>query len=45
MKLNTVECPKCGAPLDITLAGKCNYCNSIVTTGEYNWCLAELDRV
>lgn len=42
--VNTTNCPNCGAPTQITSAGKCEYCGSIITTGEYNWCLANLER-
>ena len=43
-KLNTANCPNCGAPTQITSAGKCEYCNSIVTTGEFSWVLNNLER-
>ncbi|HHZ05450.1 MAG TPA: hypothetical protein GX401_01475 [Clostridiales bacterium] len=39
------ECPHCGAPLQITSSGKCEYCGSIVTTGEFDWVLSDLDSV
>lgn len=42
--VNTTNCPNCGAPTQITSAGKCEYCGSIITTGEYNWCLSNLER-
>lgn len=42
--LNTTNCPNCGAPTQITSAGKCEYCGSVITTGEYNWCLSNLER-
>ena len=38
-----VNCPNCGAQTKITAAGKCEYCGSIVTTGENNWVLANLE--
>lgn len=39
-------CPHCGAPLDsISSAGQCNYCGCIVTSGEFNWVLAEMDAL
>lgn len=43
--LNTTNCPNCGAPTEITSAGKCTYCGSIITTGEYNWVLSNLERM
>ena len=33
-------CPNCGAPLKGTSFGKCEYCDSIVTTGTYDWVLS-----
>lgn len=38
-------CPNCGAPLSITSSGKCDYCDSIITTGDFNWVLAKMDAV
>lgn len=43
-ELNTANCPNCGAPTQITSAGKCEYCNSVVTTGEFSWVLNNLER-
>lgn len=43
--VNTTNCPNCGAPTEITSAGKCSYCGSIITTGEYNWTLSNLERI
>lgn len=43
--IDSKSCPHCGAPLQITSAGKCEYCNSIVTTGEFDWVLAEMNAV
>lgn len=38
-------CPNCGAPLSITSSGKCDYCGSIITTGDFDWVLAKMDAV
>ena len=43
--LSTHQCPHCGAPLAITSAGKCDYCDTIVTTGEHDWVLSDLDSI
>jgi len=43
-EVNTTNCPNCGAPTQITSSGKCEYCGSVVTTGEYNWVLSNLQR-
>ena len=37
-----VACPHCGAPTQITSAGKCEYCGFIVTTGDYDWVLCDM---
>ncbi len=43
-QVNTTNCPNCGAPTQITSAGECEYCGSVITTGEYNWVLSNLER-
>ena len=43
-KINTTNCPNCGAPTTITSSGECEYCGSVITTGEYSWVLANLER-
>lgn len=40
---HTTNCPNCGAPTNITSAGKCEYCGSIITTGEHDWVLSNLE--
>ena len=40
-----VACPHCGAPTKITSAGKCEYCDFIVTTGEFGWVLCDMMAV
>lgn len=44
IEVNTTNCPNCGAPTKITSSGKCEYCGSVMTTGEYNWVLSNLER-
>ena len=36
------SCPYCGAPLDINRSAKCEYCGNIVSTNDYDWCLASV---
>lgn len=38
-------CPNCGAPIKGTSFGKCEYCDSIVTTGMYDWVLSDFGVV
>ena len=42
--LKTANCPNCGAPTTITSSGRCEYCNSIITTEDHGWVLANLKR-
>ena len=39
------NCPNCGAPLEMTSSAKCDYCNSIVTTGQYSWVLSDFGAI
>ena len=36
------NCPNCGAPTEITSAGQCPYCGSVVTNGEHDWVLTDI---
>ena len=42
--LKTTNCPNCGAPTTITSSGRCEYCNSVITTEEHGWVLSNLTR-
>ena len=42
-KTATTNCPNCVAPTKITSSGKCEYCGSIITTGEHGWVLSGLE--
>lgn len=37
--MNTTNCPNCGAPTQVTSSGQCEYCKSVITTGEFGWVL------
>ncbi len=43
--MNGHNCPNCGAPLEITSTGICEYCGSVVTTGQYSWVLTDFTTV
>lgn len=43
--MSTHKCPNCGAPLSMTISGKCEYCSVIITTGEHDWVLSDLDSI
>ena len=42
---STTACPHCGAPTQITSAGKCEYCGYIITTGKHDWVLSDISAV
>jgi uncharacterized tellurite resistance protein B-like protein len=37
-------CPNCGTSLELTDTGRCGSCDSIVTSGDYDWVLAEITQ-
>lgn len=37
-------CPNCGASLELSDAGRCENCDSVVTSGDYDWVLAEITQ-
>lgn len=37
-------CPNCGAPLEIGQAGICPFCDSKITTGEFDWTLSLIEQ-
>jgi hypothetical protein len=39
-----VNCPNCGAPLRIGMAGTCEYCRVKVTAGEFDWVLSRIEQ-
>ena len=40
----TDQCPNCGNSLKIGMVGKCEYCGSKITTGEFNWVLSMIEQ-
>lgn len=42
---STTNCPNCGAPTEITSSGQCEYCDSIITTGEHDWVLSDIHSI
>jgi hypothetical protein len=37
-------CPRCGAPLDITMTGACKQCQAKVNSGAFDWVLARIEQ-
>jgi hypothetical protein len=42
---STTKCPNCGAPVDVNAAGECAYCGTVITNGDHDWVLCNLDDV
>jgi predicted lipid-binding transport protein (Tim44 family) len=38
------SCPNCGGPLEVNMTGNCNYCGSLVTTGDFDWVLGLIEQ-
>lgn len=38
------NCPNCGAPLNISMAGQCEYCRVKVTSGDFDWVLSRIEQ-
>jgi predicted lipid-binding transport protein (Tim44 family) len=38
------ECPNCGAPLAINMAGNCAHCRAKVTSGDFDWVLSRIEQ-
>jgi len=43
-KINTTNCPNCGAPTKIMSSGRCEYCGSVITVTNHGWVLNNLER-
>lgn len=44
-RANGQQCPACGAPLDrISQAGVCEYCQSVITKGDFDWVLSNIEQ-
>ncbi len=38
------QCPSCGAPLAINMAGQCTHCSARVTSGDFDWVLSRIEQ-
>ncbi len=43
-ELSTERCPNCGAPVKVSTAGLCEYCNTKVTGGDFSWVLSMIEQ-
>jgi hypothetical protein len=37
-------CPRCGAALEVTMAGECTHCKAKVNSGSFDWVLARIEQ-
>jgi ribosomal protein L37AE/L43A len=44
-KARVFECPSCGAPLDKIVGATCTYCRNLVSTGDFDWQVTEIERL
>lgn len=40
----TTNCPNCGAPTEVTTAGQCEYCGSVIITEDHDFVLIDLKK-
>lgn len=38
------QCPNCGAPLLINMAGNCDHCGVKITAGQFDWVLSKIEQ-
>jgi predicted amidophosphoribosyltransferase len=43
-KSENQNCPNCGAPLKVSMAGECEYCRSKITNGDFDWVLSRIEQ-
>jgi predicted lipid-binding transport protein (Tim44 family) len=41
---NDANCPNCGAPLKVNMAGVCEYCRGKITNGDFDWVLSRIEQ-
>ncbi len=39
-----LNCPNCGAPLRVNMAGVCQFCGGKITSGEFDWVLSKIEQ-
>jgi uncharacterized Zn finger protein (UPF0148 family) len=37
-------CPNCGAPLEVSMAGRCAHCDAKITSGDFDWVLSKIEQ-
>ncbi len=44
-EVDTKHCPNCGAPIDLNQSAVCEYCGSVIESGDYDWVLSNIQGV
>jgi len=44
-ELKSINCPNCGAPVDIAASVVCEHCNSILNTSNHNWVMSKYKEI
>lgn len=42
--VTAANCPNCGAPIEVSAAGKCAYCGSVISSDSHAWVISEMKR-
>jgi hypothetical protein len=40
----STQCPSCAAPLKVSQAGRCEYCQGKLTSGQFDWVLTRIEQ-
>ena len=43
--LTAITCPHCGAPLDINMSARCEYCDSVITLDKHDWVISSIKGI
>lgn len=43
-KKGDLNCPNCGAPLQVNASGICEFCGGKITSGEFDWVLSRIEQ-
>ncbi len=43
-KRGDLNCPNCGAPLQVNASGICEFCGGKITSGEFDWVLSRIEQ-
>jgi predicted lipid-binding transport protein (Tim44 family) len=38
------SCPNCGGPLQVSMAGTCDYCGGKIVSGDFDWVLSRIEQ-